>query len=56
MTCERRAVRSRFVVVCAGTLPLLQVAIPSDGHRLSEEPALLAEVGAETMQVLELDG
>jgi malate dehydrogenase (quinone) len=36
--------------------PALQEAIPSYGHRLSEEPALLAEVRAETMQVLEHNG
>ena len=36
--------------------PLLQEAIPSYGHRLSEEPALLAQVRADTMQTLELNG
>ncbi|TQN42750.1 malate dehydrogenase (quinone) [Blastococcus colisei] len=36
--------------------PALQEAIPSYGRRLSEEPGLLAEVRAETMQVLELNG
>jgi malate dehydrogenase (quinone) len=36
--------------------PALQEAIPSFGHRLSEEPALLAQVRAETTQVLELNG
>ncbi|MGY1643786.1 malate dehydrogenase (quinone) [Geodermatophilus sp. SYSU D00703] len=36
--------------------PLLQEAIPSYGRRLSEDPALLAEVRAETMQTLELNG
>jgi malate dehydrogenase (quinone) len=36
--------------------PALQEAIPSYGHRLSEEPALLARVRADTMQVLELTG
>ncbi|SFF86671.1 malate dehydrogenase (quinone) [Blastococcus tunisiensis] len=36
--------------------PALQEVIPSYGHRLSEEPRLLAEVRAETMQVLELNG
>ena len=34
----------------------LQEAIPSYGHRLSEDPALLAQVRADTMQVLELNG
>jgi malate dehydrogenase (quinone) len=36
--------------------PALQEAIPSYGRRLSEDPALLAEVRADTMQVLELNG
>ncbi|TFV66991.1 UNVERIFIED_ORG: malate:quinone oxidoreductase [Bacillus sp. AZ43] len=36
--------------------PKLQEVIPSYGHRLSEEPALLAEVRADTMQALELNG
>jgi malate dehydrogenase (quinone) len=36
--------------------PLLQGAIPSYGHKLSDEPALLAEVRAETMRTLELNG
>jgi malate dehydrogenase (quinone) len=36
--------------------PALEEAIPSYGHRLSEEPALLARVRADTMQVLELTG
>jgi malate dehydrogenase (quinone) len=36
--------------------PALQGAIPSYGHRLSEEPALLDRVRADTMQVLELTG
>ena len=36
--------------------PALQEAIPSYGHRLSEEPALLDRVRADTMQVLELTG
>jgi malate dehydrogenase (quinone) len=36
--------------------PALQEAIPSYGRRLSEDAALLAEVRAETMQVLELNG
>ncbi|HZB18663.1 MAG TPA: malate dehydrogenase (quinone) [Blastococcus sp.] len=36
--------------------PALQEAIPSFGHRLSEEPALLAQLRAETTQVLELNG
>jgi malate dehydrogenase (quinone) len=36
--------------------PALQQAIPSYGRRLSDDPALLAEVRADTMQVLELNG
>ena len=36
--------------------PRLQEAIPSYGHTLSEEPALLAQVREETMQTLELNG
>ncbi|MGY1813215.1 malate:quinone oxidoreductase [Blastococcus sp. SYSU D00820] len=36
--------------------PLLQEAIPSYGHKLSQEPELLARVRAETMQTLELNG
>ena len=36
--------------------PLLQEAIPSYGHQLSEEPALLAEVFADTTKTLELHG
>ena len=36
--------------------PLLKEAIPSYGRRLNEDPALLAEVRAETMQTLELNG
>ena len=36
--------------------PLLQEAIPSYGRRLNDDPALLAEVRAETMQTLELNG
>src|SRR4051812_10874544 len=36
--------------------PLLQEAIPSYGRRLADDPALLAEVRAETMQTLELNG
>ncbi len=36
--------------------PKLQEAIPSYGHRLNEDPALLAEVRADTMQTLELNG
>jgi malate dehydrogenase (quinone) len=36
--------------------PALQEAIPSYGRRLSEEPALLAQVREETTQVLELNG
>jgi malate dehydrogenase (quinone) len=36
--------------------PALQDAIPSYGRNLSEDPALLAQVRAETMQVLELNG
>jgi malate dehydrogenase (quinone) len=36
--------------------PALQGAIPSYGRRLSDDPALLAQVRADTMQVLELNG
>jgi malate dehydrogenase (quinone) len=36
--------------------PALQEAIPSYGRRLNDDPALLAEVRAETMQTLELNG
>jgi malate dehydrogenase (quinone) len=36
--------------------PALQEAIPSYGRELSEDPALLAQVRAETMQTLELNG
>jgi malate dehydrogenase (quinone) len=36
--------------------PRLRQAIPSYGRALSEDPALLAEVRAETMQTLELNG
>jgi malate dehydrogenase (quinone) len=36
--------------------PALQEAIPSYGRSLSEDSALLAEVRAETIQVLELNG
>ncbi|MGY1706933.1 malate dehydrogenase (quinone) [Geodermatophilus sp. SYSU D00697] len=36
--------------------PLLQEAIPSYGRRLADDPALLAEVRAETTQTLELNG
>ena len=36
--------------------PLIQEAIPSYGHKLSEEPALLAQVRADTTRVLELNG
>jgi malate dehydrogenase (quinone) len=36
--------------------PALQEAIPSYGRRLSEDPALLAQVRAQTMQMLELNG
>jgi malate dehydrogenase (quinone) len=36
--------------------PRLQEAIPSYGHKLSEDPALLAKVRADTMQTLELNG
>ncbi|MGY1623311.1 malate:quinone oxidoreductase [Geodermatophilus sp. SYSU D00965] len=36
--------------------PRLQEAIPSYGRRLADDPALLAEVRAETMQTLELNG
>ena len=36
--------------------PLLREAIPSYGRSLSEDPALLAQVRADTMQTLELNG
>jgi malate dehydrogenase (quinone) len=36
--------------------PLIQEAIPSYGHKLSEEPALLAQVNADTTRTLELNG
>src|SRR4051794_15802951 len=36
--------------------PALREAIPSYGRSLSDDPALLAEVRAETMQTLELNG
>jgi malate dehydrogenase (quinone) len=36
--------------------PALQEAIPSYGRSLADEPALLAEVRASTMQTLELNG
>jgi malate dehydrogenase (quinone) len=36
--------------------PLLQEAIPSYGHALSEEPELLARVVADTTRTLELHG
>ncbi len=36
--------------------PALQEAIPSYGRSLSEDPALLAQVRAQTMQTLELNG
>ena len=36
--------------------PLIQEAIPSYGHKLSEEPELLAQVRKDTMETLELDG
>ena len=36
--------------------PALREAIPSYGRSLSDDPALLAQVRAETMQVLELNG
>jgi len=39
-----------------GWRPLLQEAIPSYGHKLSEEPALLADVFADTTRTLELHG
>ncbi|MGY1711386.1 malate dehydrogenase (quinone) [Geodermatophilus sp. SYSU D00758] len=39
-----------------GWRPALQEAIPSYGRRLSDDPRLLAEVRAETMQTLELNG
>ena len=38
-----------------GWRPRLQQAIPSYGHKLSEEPALLSELFAETTRTLELD-
>jgi malate dehydrogenase (quinone) len=36
--------------------PLLQEAIPSYGRKLSQEPALLEAVHADTMRTLELNG
>jgi malate dehydrogenase (quinone) len=36
--------------------PALTEAIPSYGRRLSEDPGLLAEVRADTMQTLEITG
>ncbi|MGY1638144.1 malate dehydrogenase (quinone) [Geodermatophilus sp. SYSU D00742] len=36
--------------------PALREAIPSYGRRLADDPALLAEVRAQTMQTLELNG
>jgi malate dehydrogenase (quinone) len=36
--------------------PLLQVAIPSYGHKLSQEPELLAQVREDTTRTLELNG
>jgi malate dehydrogenase (quinone) len=39
-----------------GWRPLLQEAIPSYGHKLSEEPELLAQVFADTTRTLELHG
>jgi malate dehydrogenase (quinone) len=36
--------------------PLIQSAIPSYGHKLSEEPALLAQVRGDTTRTLELNG
>jgi malate dehydrogenase (quinone) len=36
--------------------PALREAVPSYGRRLSEDPALLAEVRADTKQTLELTG
>jgi malate dehydrogenase (quinone) len=36
--------------------PRLQEAIPSYGHKLSEDPALLRQVREDTMQTLELNG
>ena len=36
--------------------PALQEAIPSYGRSLADDPALLAEVRASTMQALELNG
>jgi len=40
----------------AGWRPALEEAIPSYGRRLADDPALLAQVRAETMQTLELTG
>ncbi len=40
----------------AGWRPLLQEAIPSYGRSLNREPELLAQVRADTMQTLELNG
>ncbi|RBY77164.1 malate dehydrogenase (quinone) [Geodermatophilus sp. TF02-6] len=39
-----------------GWRPLLREAIPSYGRRLADDPALLAEIRAETTQTLELNG
>jgi malate dehydrogenase (quinone) len=39
-----------------GWRPSLQEAIPSYGHKLSDDPALLAQVREETMRTLELNG
>ncbi|MGY1917007.1 malate:quinone oxidoreductase [Blastococcus sp. SYSU DS0973] len=36
--------------------PMLQTAIPSYGHALNDEPALLEQVRSETMKTLELNG
>ena len=36
--------------------PALNDAIPSFGRSLADDPALLAQVRSETMQVLELNG
>lgn len=36
--------------------PLIQEAIPSYGHTLSDEPELLAQVRKDTMETLQLDG
>ncbi len=40
----------------AAARPALEEASPSYGRALSSDPALLAAVNADTMQVLELNG